>query len=570
MRRRPAKSAFALLLTACSGSSGDTIDVGGVDVSHVPEVSVEVGSDAVDATSDLDDSAIDLGPIPDPAAIAADPPVATMFRLTQSQYQNTLTDLFGPIVLPVALEPDVEAGGFASVGAGTATTSARGVALYEDAALSTAQQIFAAERRDEFVPCEPASDADSACAERALTALGERVWRRPLDGAEVETLVGVFESVAAAESDFYVGMEYATAVLLQSPSFLFRTEVGGADGRLGGWELASKLSFFLWNTTPDDELLDAARAGELATDEGVRTQAARLLASPRAREGVRNFFTEYFGLAELDHLQKDPDRFTHMTPELGGDAREETLRLLEHIIFDEPQDFANLLTTRTSFVNRGLAAIYDVPAPTREGFGEIELPSNGARRGLLGHASLLALHAHPTSSSATLRGMFVRQTLLCGVIPPPPADVDTSIPEPSADAPTLRERVASHLEVEECAGCHLLMDPIGLGLENFDGIGRFRAIEGGALIDASGDLDGNGFDGPPQLGEAVAEHPDFARCVVRNLFRYATGRVENRSQLEVIDALADWWVRGESRLLQPLLLELVVNPSFLTVRQEEP
>ena len=567
MRHRLTKCALALLLVACSDSAGDSTDVGVVDVADTSDVSAEVSADAV---SDVHDAAIDRGPIPDPSAVAAEPPAATFFRLTQSQYRNTLSDLFGPIVLPVALEPDIEAGGFASVGAGTATTSARGVALYEDAALNTAQQIFAPGRSAEFVPCEPASDVDSACAEQALATLGERIWRRPLEDGELESVIGVFETVAAAESDFYVGMEYATAVLLQSPSFLFRTEVGGADGRLDDWELAAKLSFFLWNTTPDDELLDAARAGELSTDEGLRVQAERLLASPRAREGVRNFFTEYFGLAELDHLQKDPDRFTHMTPELGGDAREETLRLLEHIIFDEPQDFANLLTTRTSFVNRGLAAIYDVPAPTREGFGQIELPRNGPRRGLLGHASLLALHAHPTSSSATLRGFFVRQTLLCGVIPPPPADVDTSIPEPSADAPTLRERVASHLEVEECAGCHLLMDPIGLGLENFDGIGRFRAIEGGALIDASGDLDGAAFSGAPDLGEAVAEHPDFARCVVRNLFRYATGRVENRSQIEVIDALADWWVRGESRLLQPLLLELVVNPSFHTVRREAP
>lgn len=568
----------AIAIAGCQESSPSAPDTDAAFEDTALDLGADAESDALDIPdSELDaadgsDGEPDLGPIPNPGAVEAERAEPRMYRLTQAQYRNSVRDIFGDVVLPVALEPDVESAGFFSVGAGSATISARGVEQYERAAYDIAGQVVDVDRRGALA-CAPNASDDRACFEAILGEAGGRLWRRPLSSAELSLLADIAEGVANSAEDPWVGVEYGLATLLQSPWFLFRAE-SGVDGAAGErtlteWELAAKLSYFLWNTTPDDELLQAAAAGQLTSDAGWREQAERLLASERARVGLRNFFSEYFRLNELDELRKDPDEFTHFSPELGPSAREETLMLIEHLIFDEPQDYRNLLTTHETFLNRTLAALYDQPAPSREGFGVTTLPEDGARRGLLGHASVLALHSHPISTSATLRGEFVRETLLCGVIPPPPANVDTSIPEPSADAPTLRERVAVHLEADECAGCHLLMDPIGLGLENFDAIGRFRSLETGAMIDPSGDLDGAAFGGPAQLAEAVAGHPDFARCFVENLFRYATGHLETNSEEAVIDALTEWWERAEGRQVQPLLLEVVMNPSFRNVEVAE-
>ena len=208
-----------------------------------------------------------------------------------------------------------------------------------------------------------------------------------------------------------------------------------------------------------------------------------MIAHPSFEDGARAFFTDMWTLYQLDDITKDPTVFTHMSPEVGASAREETLRgVVENVVYEDG-DYRDLFTTTRTFLDRKLASIYNVRAPVREGFGEAFLDEDGHRRGVLGHVSFLALQSHAVNSSATLRGKFVREVLLCQYIPPPPSDVDTSIPEASADAVTLRERVAVHLEDEFCASCHQLVDPIGLGLEQFDGLGHFRTTEFGGVID---------------------------------------------------------------------------------------
>ncbi|MEL6178252.1 MAG: DUF1592 domain-containing protein, partial [Myxococcota bacterium] len=405
------------------------------------------------------------------------------------------------------------------------------------------------------------------CASQAVADLGRRLWRRPLTDAERERLTTLATASAEVYGDFYEGLEASLAAMLQSPYFLFRVELGEDDStavggrRFTDWELASRLSYFLWNSTPDDILLDAAENGELSTDEGLRAQAQRLLESPRAREAVRNLFSEQLHLYELDHKTKDAASFEHYSSELGPDAREETLRLLEYTVFDTDSDFRDVLTTRTTFINPRLAALYDIPAPDLDGFAKVNLPADGQRAGLLGHASLLALHAHPISSSATLRGYFVRTVLLCQEIPPPPVGVDTSIPEPSGMTRTLRERVAEHLEDPTCAGCHELVDPIGLGLENFNSIGRWRDTDNGAMIDASGDLDGAAFTTPDELGKALRDHPAFGPCMVRTILRYATGRRAAFGERDVLNALEDEFASMGYRV-KPLLMEIVMSPMF--------
>ena len=500
---------------------------------------------------------------------AVSPGSISMRRLTASQRERTLKDVFGDetLVPPIA-EPEVSQGGLIAVGASSASFSPRGVGSVEEMSFTVAEQVFAeASARAHLVPCTPSAVRDDACAATTLDALGLRLWRRPLSAEERIELVDFAGLAAERLGDFYQGLEFGVARLLQSPHFLFRTEVGEADPlrperrRYTGYELASRLSFFLWNTGPDAALLDAAASGTLHTRDGLMEQTDRLLASPRAREGLRHFFDDYLGLEKLGKLSKDPTIFEHYTSALRGDAREETLRLMEYLVFDLEADIREMLTTNISFINPNLAAIYGIPAPDTDGFAYVEQPADSQRVGILTHASFLALHAHAVSSSATLRGKAVRLILLCQDIPAPPVNVDTAIPEPSGDALTLRDRVAEHLQNASCAGCHRLTDPIGLSLENFDGLGRWRDQDNGADIDASGELDGTAFEDPMGLAHAVREHPNFVPCLVKTMGRYANGRIEEREERALLDTLEARFVGHEYQVL-PLVRELIASPLF--------
>lgn len=513
-------------------------------------------------------------PREDPAAI--DPAPAVLHRLTRAQYDNTVRDLLGDqVVLPVALEPDVVERGLISIGASLATISPWGVEQYEVAAYDLADQAMADPAvRAAILPCAPVSAAgpDDACAALFIETFGERVFRRPVGSDDLTALTAIARDGATTLESFDQGLALVIAAMLQSPRFLFRAELGEPDPerpgvlRYDAWELASRLSFFLWNTTPDAGLLEAAKSGALLTEEGLAAEVERLLASPRARAGVRSFFTELYELYRLDQLTKDPTIFSHFTAELGPAAREETLRDLEALIFDRDGDFRDIFILDRTFVDRRLAAIYDVRATAREGFGEVVLPREGGRRGLLGQVSVLALHAHPVKSSATKRGQFVRRTLLCGEIPPPPVNVNTALPEPSGTTITLRDRVAEHLTNPACAGCHALMDPIGLGLESFDGIGRFRTREAGAEIDPSGDVDGTPFSDAWSLGQVLYDHPDTSSCLARSLYRYATGNVERAGEEETISQLSRRF-DASGRKVRTLLFDVAMSLGFRLAKE---
>ncbi len=505
----------------------------------------------------------------DTAKVDYEPEPPVMARLSSTQYRNALVDLFGPeIAVPAAIEPDVSSAGFIAIGSALASTSLRGVEQYESAAFSIAEQILPeGSVRDHVMSCQPEGVDDEACATEVLGTLGARAWRRPLTGSELDRLVGLSMVAAETLGDLDEGLTYGISAILQSPRFLYRVDAGEVDPdddslrRYTNFEMASRLSFFLWNSPPDEALYEAAAQGELTTAEGLEAQALRLLDSERSRAGVLNFFSEMWALYHLDELSKDPMRFPHMSPEVGPSAREETLLGVEHLIFDLDGDYRELFTTYTTFLNRKLAAIYAVPAPAREGFAETQLPEDGHRRGLLGQVSFLALHSHPTGSSPTLRGVFVRETLLCQPIPLPPAGVDTSIPEPSPDLPTMRERIAVHIANPGCASCHNSTDVIGLGLENFDGLGRFRATESDVLIDASGTVDGVEFADAPELAEAIAYHPALPRCLVQSLYRYATGRVNESGESDLLNTLTNRFAHNDYRV-KSLLVDIVMSPGF--------
>jgi hypothetical protein len=557
LRHRPAPWLLALTigLAGCSSESSDDNDT---DAGGLPDV--DPGPDTSEP-----------GPPPDPATPLdmeySLTPAATP-RLTSRQFENAIKDLFGPdTVVPQNIEPDLEGGGLLQVGAAAATISPRGVERYEAAAYRIAAQVLSPERRATLVDCEPSAVRDDTCARSVLQRIATRAWRRAVSTEEVDALVEVSGHAAEVLGDFHSGLEYGLAAVIQSPGFLFRVEIGEPDPAnperyvFNDYELASRLSFLLWNTIPDQALLDAAAAGELRTDAGLFAQATRLLEDPRSREGLLVFFDELYGLHRLSHVVKDPTVFTSASPDLVAAARQETLLTLADIVFDREADFREVLTSRRTFVNRRLAALYDVRAPAAEGFAPTEIPAEKHRTGLLGHASILSLYAHSTATSATLRGKFIRTVMLCGEVPPPPSGVDTSIPEPDGTAVTLRERVAVHLEVEDCAGCHALMDPLGLALENFDGLGAWRETEFDAPIDPSGDLDGEPFSNVDEFVNLLAADPRFTDCVVERFVRYANSSVETWDQADQMEPLKDAF-EAQGFRFQQLVLHVIMSPAF--------
>lgn len=570
--RLPKCARFAVLCTALLAceDGGTPADQAASSANSVPDAAStpDIGDDATaDASTD---AAADVDLQPDYNVVFV-PPEPTVRRLSREQYAATVRDVLGEtLTVPTSLEPDSTVEGYQSIGAAVTAVSSRGIEQYEAAAYNLASQVMQDDAlRAGVIGCEADGVFDAACARTSLEPMLLRLWRRPATEEELTGLLGIWEEASTVLGTFEQGAEYALAAALQSPNFLFRVELGEPDPetpgalRFGNWEMASRLSYLLWNTTPDDELLRAAAAGELVTDTGIQAQAERMLASPRAEDGIRALFSEILQLHLLDRLSKDPTVFTHMSPTLGASAREEILRLVTDLVLVMDGDYRDLLTTRSTFVNRELAALYNMRAPSRDEFGAAEWPADAPRSGLLGQVGFLALASHPVSSSATLRGKFVRERLLCEVVAAPPANVDTSIPEPSGTTPTLRDRVAEHLTDPSCNGCHQVMDPIGLALENFDGIGRFRATDNGASIDATGDLDGVPFDGPVSLAIALRDHPRFAPCLVRHVYRYTNGRLETNGERELVRELAVAFERDGFRV-RSLLLELVTTPGFRT------
>ena len=528
--------------------------------------------------SPADPVGLETGQEPDVVeGIELEPAPAALPRLTSEQYRRAIQDLFGSEVIPPSgLEPDSGQGGLISVGAAISSVSPLGAEQYAKGAAAVAAQVFANdESREAFMPCVPSGAVDADCAREAIGAWGQRIWRRPLTRVELDAHVAIATTSMEVLGDFHEGLSYALSALLQSPHFLYRHSEGEAvEGEAGlrrytSWEMASRLSFFLWNTIPDDLLLEAAASNALVTDEGLAEQVSRMMGDERCGGAVANFFSEWLHLDKLKGLTKDPTVFKHYSADLGEAAREETLRGVEHLVFQEDADIRTFFTTRRTWVNKRLAAIYNIPAVTETGFGEVMLPLEGQRAGFFGQVSFLGLHSHPVSSSPTLRGVFVREELLCQSVPSPPADTNTAIPEPSPDAVTLKDRLQEHMTNPSCAGCHAFTDPIGFGLESFDGIGRYRVLDNGGEIDPSGFLDEMEFSNAVELMEGVANHPEFPPCFVEKLYAYANSRGPTPEEAALLAQLTDTFITGGHRVL-PLMEAIVMSPGFRQLQEVTP
>jgi hypothetical protein len=502
-----------------------------------------------------------------------DMPGPKLHRLTQSELMHSLQDLLGAEVPIGELEPDVRVGGFSSIGASSVSVSPAGLGLHEQQVLAATAYLFADQGRMEAqLACVPESTADGECLSRLVARFGRRAFRRPLNDAELQRFTGLATSIGDAEgSNVLVGARYALAAILESPSFIYRVELGEPSEADGGrlkytdFEMASRLAAMFWDSVPDDALLDAAQAGSLATADGVRAEAERLFADEKAQRSVAEFTRELFGLSHLEEAQKDDALFTTWRESLKEAMREELERRVADMVFARKGDFLSLYDDPQTFVNDDLADFYGLPLSGQPGFHPAEFPPESKRSGLLGAGAILAGHGLPQRNSPTARGKFVSEMLLCRVIPPPPNNVPPLPPQAGPEV-TMRERLALHRKEPVCASCHVMMDPIGFGMEDFDSVGLHRTLEGTAPVDATGTLegpglDGSSFDGLAELGAALRRQPVLGPCLVSKIYGEALGRAPLRVDASSIEELTADFSNSQNRLDQ-LLITLVTSESF--------
>lgn len=417
-----------------------------------------------------------------------------------------------------------------------------------------------------FVGCDPAKDAPG-CAKSWVTSFGRKAFRRPLSDQEIQT----YAALVTAQKDFTTGVSVAVQVMLSSPYFLYRFEIGTtqADGSvvLGPYERASALSYFFWGTMPDEELLQAAASGGLDTSDGLEKQARRLLADARARDVLGVFAVQWLGVEPILTTDKSQQLFPEMTPELRQAMEEETRRFVEHVILDGSHRYDELLTADYTFANDALAKLYGVSSPGGADLAMTKLPAE--RAGILGQASVLATFAHSDQTSPIKRGVWVRERLLCQTFPTPPPNAGTLPPvDPSA---TTRERFGMHSADPVCHACHGDIDGVGFGFERFDPIGRYRTQENGKDIDPSGDMNdvdrlGEGKSAPfhdlPGLGGILVGSKAAPACFARQSWRFAMGALERAEDVCALRAI-DQKFEDSGHDVRELLVAIVTSPGFV-------
>jgi hypothetical protein len=433
--------------------------------------------------------------------------------------------------------------------------------------------------RDVIFSCRPAAEAqEAACAEEILARLARRAWRRPVDDGDLTALMAFFDAGRADKGTFEGGVQIALRRLLASPEFVFRIErdpddaAPGETFELSDVELASRLSFFLWSSIPDEELLALAERRALSDPETLEAQVERMLADPRAEALVENFAGQWLQLRNLERVEPDLVAFPDFDESLRDGFRRET-ELFVGSVFAENRSVVDLLTADYTFLNERLARHYGVRGVYGSDFRRVAVEQD-ARRGLLGHGSVLTVTAYPHRTSPVVRGKWVLENLLAAPIPMPPENVPAleENAEDSLDHETLRERLARHRADPACAVCHDVMDPIGLALESFDGIGASRdKDETGAPIDASGQLaSGEPVNGPTELREALVRRPEqFVSAFTEKLLIYAIGRgVEHTDMPTVRRIVAD--AADEDYRFSSIVLGIVSSPAFQMKRAGEP
>ncbi len=535
--------------------------------------SASAGADAGEGVDDDADDGVDDGA--DDGDVPADEcegqgvGASPLARLTRTEYDHTIADLLGIESNPgSALPPDGVSGLFAHNGETAVSNYA--VEVYRDLAESLAEQATA--DLTTLVPCDPIAIGERECAQLFVEQFARRAFRRDLDDAQVNRLLDVYDG-GRDGGTFAEGIQLVVEAVLQSPRFLYRIESGipapGEDSiAIDDFELAARLSYFLWRSMPDDALLDAASAGELGDVEAIEEHARRMLEDPRAERALLSFYADLFELDTAASIYKDPEVFADFSPELVADMRTELELFVASTLRDGDARIATLLGGSHTFVNDRLAAHYGIPAPAGDGFERVELDAT-RWRGLLSKPILMSLTSHDQRTSPTLRGKLVRTRMFCQELPPPPPDVITPIP--ALGELSTREWVQERLDNPNCSACHQLMDPIGLGFESFDAAGHHRSEEDGATVDSTGSLIGTDVDGEfvgaTGLAEKLIESELVGECVSRQWFEFGLGRVPAEEDSCTTDALHVEFASSDHDVVE-LMVAIATSPAFRTRRPD--
>lgn len=520
-------------LVACSSQSGTSKDEG---VGVESETGGDTGEAPVDET--------------DPATVC-DPGVATLRRLTREEYENTVTDLLGVQVdARSEFQNDDFAGPFpANFQAPISSTL---VNRLRDVAEEVAQTVDVGA----LLPCAPDA-VTQPCIEEFIRSLGARAYRRPLTDDDVARLWDVYD--AGATTGPLVGVETVVSAMLQSPNFLYHVENSNYDGtrEVGDFEMASRLSYFLWKSMPDDELFEAAANGELATKEQRRNQVIRMLQHEKMWRSLNTFAEYWLGIQSLESTSRDPELYPGYVDGFLQAAKTETLDFFRYVILADDARLETLLSADYSFPTSPLEQVYGMPElANSDGTQPITMPAE--RRGVLGHASFLTQQSNATETSPVRRGIYILHNILCQELVIPEGVDISMVPEPQPGM-TTRERYALHTSNEGCAACHSMIDPLGFALEKFDPIGAYREYEGDLPIDDSAtlelgvpDLDGP-LVGGAELAQRLAKSETAKRCMAEHVFRWGTGREPSQQDHCTVEMLQERFVSQDGDMVDLII-----------------
>jgi len=475
---------------------------------------------------------------------ATGPSRKTLRRLTNSQYNHTVRDLLGDETGPADRFPTEDfVNGYTNQAEGQSISPLLAEA-YGRAAERLARAAFSGGDSHKLIPCAPSA----GCRADFIRQFGRRAFRRPLTDGEIARYERVF---AARDANFLDGARLVVETMLQSPHFLFHLSTGA-------YATANRLSYFLWDTMPDEELFHAAESGQLSSAQGIEKQVKRLLDNPRAADSFDEFLAQWMRFDRLRNAIRDRRLFPEFTAELVSAMTEETQRLFRSLVWQD-RNFLEFFTADYAYLTPELAKLYGVPSPG-EPWARVDFSAGSPRAGVLGEGTYLAVTSKPADTSPTERGLFVREHFLCQIVPPPPAGVNTSLPPVTDEKPlSTRERLQAHLSNPTCASCHILVDSIGFGLEKFDAIGKFREKQEVTIYPTADelklrkkikpteyklDIEGVGtvrglqdseFRSARELGRRLAREPVCQKCIVKQLFRYANGRSEEPEDQPLIE-----------------------------------
>ncbi len=535
MNMRTVLALFAVLLSGCTGS------ILGGDENKQP-----VGDDGTRADGVC-------------AGVAA--PSTRLVRMTHKQYDRTVRSLLFVAETPAStFAADSSFNGFDNNADGL-TIGDRLSRDYQRAAVALAESATTGTPWSKLVTCAESAE----CARTSIAALLRRAFRRPPLDEEIATYVALH----GKGDDFRDGMKLVVEAVLQTPSFLYRVESSneiGADGAiaLNGFEVASRLSYMLWNDMPDDALFAAAGSGGLASVEGLTREARRMLGDPRAREPVAEFHRQWLGLDGVneDKLRRDPVKFPGFSSALAPTLQSESLRFVDDV-FASGGGLHELLTSPFTYVTKDTAPLYGLKGTFGAELTRVELDPK-QRAGLLTQIGFLASHAYYDLSSPIHRGVFIQRQVLCTELPDPPGDVNLKLPPVEGEIKTTRQQVTLHTSPASCQGCHGIINPTGFAFENYDATGKWRDTENGVAIDATGSAlagdDKIAFSGPMDFVQKVEKHPATGACYAKNWLRFAYGRKEQTVDSCTIRSLGKKLQTGAS--IKDLLVELATSPTF--------